>query len=96
MVYFGALGQDAMEAIAQKYLDQLQDRTAAQGIQLQLPRELASILGKECRGKGGARQLRRSVQEKVEGPLAAFLLQCGRKPSRVRARLQDEELCFQV
>ena len=96
VVYFGALGQDAMEAIAQKYLDQLQDRTAAQGIQLQLPRELASILGKECRGKGGARQLRRSVQEKVEGPLAAFLLQCGRKPSRVRARLQDEELCFQV
>ena len=96
VVCFDALGDDAMEAIAQKYLNQLQSRTAAQGIQLQLPRELAALLSKECCGKGGARQLRRAVQEKVEGPLASFLLQCSRKPARVRGRFQDEILCFQA
>ena len=96
VVYFSALGDGAMEAIAQKYLNQLQTRTAAQGIQLHLPRELASVLSRECRGKGGARQLRRIVQEKVEGPLAAYLLQCSRKPTRIKGKMQDEILCFQV
>ena len=96
VVYFSALGEDAMEAIARKYLDQLQDRTAAQGIQLQLPKELAAFLGRDCRGKGGARQLRRIVQEQVEGPLASFLLQCGRKPTKVRSRMENGSLCFQA
>ena len=38
-VHFEALGKGAMEAIAWKYLRQLQQRTASAGIQLQLPRK---------------------------------------------------------
>jgi len=95
VVHFEALQDSAMEQIAGKYLTQLQQRTAAQGIRLQLPAELAAHLGKIGKGKGGARQLRRVVQEQVEGPLAAFLLGCSRKPGTIQARLEGERICFQ-
>ena len=94
-VRFENLGAGALEAIAWKYLRQLQDRTAAMGIQLQIPQELAAALCAGCRGKDGARQLRRLVQTKVEGPLASFLLRCGRKPARLKLRMEDGEVCFQ-
>ena len=96
IVCFRTLHDGAMEAIAEKYLMQLQKRTEALGIQLTLPEELAGNLGRGCRGKGGARQLRRMVQEQVEGPLAAFLLQCSRRPARIRAALEAEKLVFQA
>ena len=95
IVHFKSLDEGAMEAIAQKYLGQLQNRVSAQGIRLQLPQELAQSLGIKCRSKGGARQLRRLVQEQVEGPLASFLLQCSRKPAKVQGKLENEILCFQ-
>ena len=95
VVHFEKLPDSAMAAIAGKYLTQLQSRTAIQGIQLQLPAELAAELGKTCSGKGGARQIRRLVQEQVEGPLAAFLLGCSRKPARIRARWEDGCVRFQ-
>ena len=96
VVHFRNLPDSAMEAIAGKYLNQLKVRTAAAGIQVQLPEELAAQLGCGCRGKGGARQLRRAVQEQVEGPLAAFLLQCARRPSKIKARMEGGKICFQT
>ena len=95
VVHFGSLPDSAMESIARKYLDQLRGRTAVQGIQLQLPEGLAAHLGKVCRGRGGARQLRRLVQEQVEGPLATYLLGCSRKPGRVTGLLNGEIISFQ-
>jgi ATP-dependent Clp protease ATP-binding subunit ClpA len=95
IVRFEALGKGAMEAIAQKYLSQLKSRTAALGIQLQLPEELPGELEKQCRGKGGARQLRRMVQDRIEGPLASYLLQCSRRPGKVRGWLENGEMLFQ-
>ena len=95
VVHFGALDGSAMERIVQKYLDQLQKRTAVLEVQLQLPGELAGLLGQRCRDQGGARALRRLVQEEVEGPLATFLLGCSRKPARICARLEDGKVCFQ-
>ncbi len=95
VVHFDALPDDAMESIARKYLTQLQGRTQGQGIRLQLPEELAAQLGASCRGKGGARQLRRLVQEQVEGPLATFLLQCSRKPAAVTGVIDEGKLMFQ-
>lgn len=95
IISFEPLGDGAMEAIAWKYLRQLQERAAAMGVQLQIPPELAQSLGQRCRGKGGARQLRRMVQAEVEGELASFLLRCGRKPPRVRMRLENGALTFQ-
>ena len=94
VVRFEALGDGAMEAIAWKYLRQLQERTAAMGTQLHIPQELAAELCRRCRGKDGARQLRRLVQNEVEGPLAGYLLRCARRPAKVQLKLKDGEVCF--
>ena len=94
MVHFGPLPDGAMESIARKYLKQLQSRTQSQGIGLTLPAELATHLGSMGRDKGGARSLRRLVQEQVEGPLAAFLLGLPGKPERITGRLEQGKLCF--
>ena len=85
---------DAMEAIAQKYLRQLQQRSAAAGIQLLLPGELAHMLSTRCMGRDGARQLRRLVQTEVEDGLATFLLRCPKKPGRIHLRLEEGKLRF--
>jgi len=93
IVCFRPLSDGAMEDIARKYLTQLRQRGQAAGVQLQLPEELAAML--RCRsGKGGARQLRRLVQERVEGPLAAFLLQSSKPPARIHGELEDGVLRF--
>ena len=93
-VHFESLGKGAMEAIAWKYLHQLQNRTAAIGTQLQLPQEAAAFLLEKTGGKDGARQLRRLVQSEVEGPLAAFLLGCSRKPGKVKLRVEEGAISF--
>ena len=94
IVCFAPLNETAMEAIARKYLTELQDRAAAAGMQLTLPEEMPRLLGSRSRDRGGARQMRRLVQEQVEGPLAVFLLQTGRKLSKVRGKLEDGKLQF--
>ncbi len=93
-VAFEPLGEGAMEAIAWKYLRQLQERAAALGAQIQFPAELAKDLCAKCRGSDGARQLRRLVQTEVEGALSDYLLRTGRKPGRVKTRLEEGKLSF--
>ena len=94
IIHFRPLEDGAMESIAGKYLRELTDRAGSQGIRLTLPDGLAASLGKTCRGKGGARQLRRMVQEKVEGPLAMHLLSCNTQPKKVQAKLDGEKVTF--
>ena len=94
IVRFDALDACALEAIADKYLQQLQQRTAGMGIQLQLPEDLSRLLREKCRGKGGARQMRKLVQDMVEGPLAQFLLQSTRRPAKIKGTLVEEKLVF--
>ena len=95
MICFDPLGQDAMEAIARKYLDQLQQRLGIQGVTLQLPEDLACQLARDCKARDGARQLRRMVQERVEGPLAEYLLRNSRKTGKLRGLMEGGQLCFQ-
>ena len=94
VVHFGTLDGEALERITQKYLNQLQKRAAAQGLKLILPQELAQILAKRSTDKGGARALRRLVQETVEGPLASFLLECSRRPRQIEGKLEEDRLSF--
>jgi len=94
IVCFQPLQDQAMEGIARKYLEQLQQRAAVSGIQLHLPEELARELGSIVVCQGGARQLRSLVQERVEGPLAVFLLNCSKKPSHIRSELENGTLHF--
>ena len=94
VLVFKRLGEDTMESIAAKYLEQLRQRAEKQGMALSLPAELAGILARECTGRGGARQLRSLIQSRVEGPLAGFLLGCPSAPAAVRAVLEGENLVF--
>ena len=93
IICFGPLEEEAVEGITAKYLHQLQERAAASGLQLQLPEELAGALGRKL-GKGGARNIRRLVQEKVESPLAVYLLKSARRPTKVKVVIKDGKLQF--
>ena len=94
VLVFRSLTNGTMAAIAEKYLDQLKLRARKQGLQLCLPPELADRLAAGCTGKGGARQLRSLIQNRVEGPLSTFLLRCSTMPGTVQAVLEGEELAF--
>lgn len=95
IVTFRPLGRGELEAIAGKYLKILCRRTEAMGIQLVLPPELSGFLAGQCRGRGGARQMRRLVQAQVEDPLAAFLLRASRMPRTVKGQIVEDRVCFQ-
>ena len=94
IVCFQPLPPQILQSIAEKYLRQLQQRAKQAGIQLQLPDTLAAHLGNLGVSRGGARQLRRLVQEKVEGPLAVHLLKSGRKNLRIKCLIEEGELQF--
>ncbi len=94
VICFRPLSQGAMVKIAGKYLQELRQRAAVMGMQLQLPEELAQEIGTRSMQKGGARQLRRLVQEQVEGPLAVFLLKSGKKQTKVKGKLTEGVLQF--
>ncbi len=93
-VCFQKLQTADMEKITQKYLDQLQERARSNGMQLNLPEKLASVLGAAGSLRGGARNLRKLVQERVETPLAAFLLTCNKKPGKIRCSMENDEVRF--
>ena len=84
IIHFKPLQEQAVEGIVNKYLRQLQKRTEAMGMQLQMPEDLAAHLRCMAKKQNGARQLRHLVQEQVEGPLAVFLLQNGKKSGKIK------------
>ena len=94
IVHFGALEQKDMVLIARNEIDRLCTRAAAAGVNLQLPMEMAEELAIACHKRGGARQLRHLVQEKLEAPLAAALLKAENTPKKVTAQLQEGEVSF--
>lgn len=94
IVSFRALDKADFEGIADKYLQQLQQRAREQGIQLQLPEKLPTFLAANCTGKTGARALRKMVQERVEAPLAMFLLSCNKKPTKILSALEGDSVQF--
>ena len=94
IVVFRPLERETMASIAGKYLNQLQQRLAKQGISLSIPEELAMELSADCGGKAGARQIRSLIQNRVEGPLASYLLEYPGKPERVEAYRERDRICF--
>ncbi len=96
IIPFQPLEVQTMEAIARKYLEQLSARTAQSGLVLSFAPELAAGLCRGCRGRDGARQLRRIVQSKVEGPLAEYLLRSPRRPGKLRVMEENGEIRFQT
>ena len=94
IICFKPLTDGAMEKIARKYLQEIEQRGKAVGMQLQFPDELVGMLKCGSGVKGGARYMRKLVQERVEEPLAVFLLQSGKRPTNVRGELTDGVLQF--
>ncbi len=94
IISFSPLDKGAIEAIAEKYLKELQHRLADLGIQLTLPPGLPDWLAGQCKTKDGARFLRRLVQDQVEGPLAEHLLRRGKSAAKICGTLEGEKLHF--
>ncbi len=94
IISFAPLDSSAMEAIAQKYLRELCCRLEDMGIALSLPEDLPGFLIRQCKARDGARFLRRLVQDRVEGPLAEYLLRCAKRPAKITGKLEGEKLCF--
>ncbi len=91
---FAPLDQGGLAQIGEKYLQELSKRLQTMGVQLQFPRELAESLASQCKAKDGARQLRRLVQEQVEGPLSTFLLRWEKRHGKLKATLEQGTLQF--
>ena len=97
VVSFQTLDEAAVAAIVKMQLREIQNRAAAQGLSLLLPEEeLATLLGRQCGNRNGARQIRHMVQDQVEGPLAVFLLRSGKKTGKIRGRIENGQLHFQI
>lgn len=96
IVCFAPLGNAELEAIAQKYLEQLKGRLAVMGVRLHLSGEVPAHLSACCKPRDGARHLRRLVQSEVEGPLASELLRCSKKPAEIHGTVRDNQICFQI
>ena len=94
IVCFEPLGKAELEAIAQKYLNQLKKRMGNIGIRLELPEEMPGFLSGLCQPREGARHLRRLIQSRVEGPIAEELLRAGRKPVQICGSLKNGEISF--
>ena len=94
IICFRGLERETLDAIAKKYLDQLTCRAREQGIALAVDGAVPRLLTGRCGTKGGARQLRSAVQEQVEGPLASYLLRCERRPTSVKAVVEEEKVVF--
>ncbi len=87
-VCFRPLGPASLTQIAQKLLDETASRAAARGLTLTLAENIAPFLARQCAGDGsGARALRRLIQNQVEDPLAAQMLET---PDLTAARLTLE------
>ena len=93
-VCFAPLDQAALGEIARKYLRELTARSKTAGIQLQLSEDVVGLLQCKTSAKDGARQIRRLVQEQVEGPLAAFLLSTPKKAACVNGVVEEGKLQF--
>ena len=96
VVHFRPLDAEAMDAIAGKYLRQLQSRLEKMGIQFHFPQELSRTLWGESGQKEGARHLRKRIQEEVEAPLAALLLRSVKRPTKIKTNWKDGKLHLQT
>ena len=95
VIHFADLTDDAFEAIAAKFLQQLYNRAQSLGVALELPETLPGYLRAKCRSSGGARHLRGLIQRELEAKIAAVLLSREEKPKKIRVSLDGEQIfCY--
>ena len=74
MATFRPLEKATLATVAALQLKALFARTEKAGLHLEAGEEVCAYLASRCGSDGGARQLRRLMQEQVETPLAELLL----------------------
>ena len=89
IICFRPLEETSVEGILNKYLGQLQKRAEAAGVRVRFSGELAARLCQQAPREGGARQLRRVVQEQVEAPIAAYLLETEEPVAQLQVRWEN-------
>lgn len=94
IIHFNQLRKESMWEIGEKYLRQLKKRLAESGVLLNWTGEVALFLADNTQKQGGARQMRRMVQEYVEGPLAVYLLKHAKKPGKIQVSVRSGQLHF--
>ena len=94
LVQFSPLDEGAKLQILDKYLQQLQKRCEGLGVKLSFQENLIRKLLDRAEKQGGARALRRVVQERVEGPLASGLLRLEKRQTKVKVGWDGEEICL--
>jgi ATP-dependent Clp protease ATP-binding subunit ClpA len=92
VIHFNALTPEAENAIAGKYLSQLQKRARNMGVSLRFSADLQEYFARRCRRQGGARQLRSLIQQELEAPLATLLLQQYAKPETICVEVKNERI----
>ena len=94
IVPFQKLQQEHKIQIIRKYLTQLLERMEKNKMQLILPKELPFYIAQQADLRGGARDLRRAVQEQVEAPLADYLLECTKTPAKIYGEWTEQGMHF--
>jgi len=88
VVVFNRLSQDDVRRIVDIQLARLKTTLTAQGVELIIKPGVEDVLAKEgFAPEFGARPLRRVIQQRLENPLAAMILE--RKPAKVTAEDRD-------
>ena len=90
---FHPLGERVLQTIAELQLRELTLRGEKNQIPLAFGAEVAGRLARDC-GQAGARQIRRTIRTRLEGPLAQFLLLNPPGKKRVMVHWDRDEPCF--
>lgn len=89
---FQPLGNESLERIAQKLLDETALRAKRSGVTLEFGPGVTQRLARTCAGKdSGARELRHAIQRQVEDPLSDLLLS-GSPPSQPVTAVLDADV----
>lgn len=89
---FRPLEEASLRQVAGQFLSSLGERAEKAGAKLSWQEDLPVRLARDC-GKGGARDIRRRVQETVADPLAMYLLQ-NPSPGPLNVTWQENHVAF--
>ena len=98
IVAFNPLSSGDVAKIAELMLGQVKERLAAQDIELTItPEAVAWICAQDRDSSLGARPMRRTIEQAVENPLAAMLVQAEIKSGdQVVVGVKSNALCFEI
>ena len=96
IIHFAALSDEAVEAIAEKFLFRLRLRMQKLGVALEWQEELPAYFAGRCKKSGGARQLRNLIAGELESKIASLLLTEPKLPAKISVVVKDQKIVCSV